>query len=169
MSIKKDKKGQIIQTVKDIYKNSKSLVFFDYQNISTISLTGLRDKLFENKAKFSVFKNTLLKKALGNKVPEDLEGPTAVLFCEGDPVAPVKDLYGFKKENENVNIKFGILDGAVISQNQVDVLATLPSKDALIAQVLRGFSSPIRGFVGVLSGVQRSLVSVLSQIARAKS
>ena len=94
-----------------------------------------------------------------------MEGPTAVLFSQNDPVEPIKELYNFKKENESIYIKFGILEGKLLAQNDVDVLATLPSKQELLGQVVEGFSSPIRGLVTVLSGVQRSFVYVLSQIS----
>ncbi|MFH1565922.1 MAG: 50S ribosomal protein L10 [bacterium] len=168
MALKKEKKEQILKTIKEISDSSSSLVFFDYQKISTPVLNSFRDSLFLKKANFSVFKNTLLKKVLGDKMLE-LGGPTAVLFAGEDPVSPIKELYNFKKENESVNIKFGILGGKIIPQSQVDVLAELPTKDELVAKVLGGLSNPVRGLVGILSGVQRSFVGVLSQIAINKS
>lgn len=169
MALKKEKKEQILQSIKAVNEASNSLVFFNYQNISTGTLNLLRDKLFGKKASFSVFKNTLLKKVLGEDLLQELEGPTAVLFTNEDPVDPIKELYAFKKENESIDIKFGVLDGKILSRDQVDVLATLPSRQELIAKVLGGLSNPVRGFVGVLSGVQRNFVGVLSQIQIKKS
>jgi len=169
MALKKEQKEQILQNIKDVTASSKSLIFFDYQNISTGTLNVLRDKLFDKKASFSVFKNTLLKKVLGKDLLKGLEGPTAVLFANEDPIDPIKELYAFKKDNEGVNVKFGILDGIIIPQEQVDVLATLPSKQELLAKMLGGFSNPIRGFVGIVGGVQRSFVTVLAGISEKKS
>ncbi|KKS76084.1 MAG: 50S ribosomal protein L10 [Candidatus Azambacteria bacterium GW2011_GWA2_42_9] len=163
--IKKEQKNQIIKSLEELLKSSKSIVFFDYQKIPTQTLNLFRDKLFDKGAKFSIYKNTLLEKALNKLVPGPLEGPTAVLFSQNDPVEPIKELYNFKKENESIYIKFGILEGKLLAQNDVDVLATLPSKQELLGQVVEGFSSPIRGLVTVLSGVQRSFVYVLSQIS----
>jgi len=169
MALKREKKEQILKTIKEASDSSSSLVFFDYQNINTGTLNTLRDKLFEKKASFSIFKNTLLKKVFGDKFPQKLEGPTAVLFANDDPVAPIKELYDFQKENESVNVKFGILDGVFIPKEQVDVLAVLPSKQELLAKVVGGMLNPVRGLVGVLSGVQRSFVGVLGQIQTKKS
>ncbi|OIP97395.1 50S ribosomal protein L10 [bacterium CG2_30_40_12] len=165
MPLKREKKEQILKILKDKISSSKSLVFFDYQNIATVNLNGLRDKLFYKSASLSVFKNTLLKKAFDKNLSQELTGPTAVLFAGEDPVEPIKELYEFKKEHETLNIKFGVLDGAFISQNQVNMLAELPAKQELAAKVVEGLSSPVRSLVGVLSGAQKKFITVLQQMS----
>ncbi|MBU1016580.1 MAG: 50S ribosomal protein L10 [Patescibacteria group bacterium] len=165
MALKREKKEQILKTIKEASDSSSSLVFFDYQNISAGTLNMLRDKLFDKKASFSVFKNTLLKKVLGDKMPE-LAGPTAVLFAGDDPVSPIKELYNFKKEQESIDIKFGILEGKIIPQSQVDVLAALPSKQELLAKVVGGMSRPTNSFTRVLGGVLDGFARVVYQISQ---
>ena len=167
--IKKEQKNQIIKSLEELLKSSKSVVFFDYQKIPTQTLNLFRDKLFEKGAKFSIYKNTLLERTLGKLGHSPLQGPTAVLFSRNDPVEPIKELYNFKEENESVYIKFGILEGKLLAQDSVDVLSSLPSKQIILGQVLGGFSSPIKGFVGVLGGVQKKFVSTLSQMSKIKS
>jgi len=163
MAISKAKKVALVDSFKDIVSSSKSLVLFSFSGISTNKLNELRDKLFSQKAGFSIMKNTLLKRVLGDNFV--LSGPTAVLYSKEDPIEPIKSLYEFKKENESLDIKFGILDGSVIQKDRVDVLATLPSKNELLAEVAGGLSAPIRGLVCALGGVQRGFIGVMSQIA----
>ncbi len=96
---------------------------------------------------------------------EYLKGPSAVAFGFDDPVQAAKITAEFAKENEQLEIKAGIVDGKIIDIDGVKYLASLPPKEVLIAQVLGGINAPIQGFANVLQGTIRSLATVLNAIA----
>ena len=131
----------------------------------------MRSKLRAENVEYKVFKNTLAKRALDDlglsDAVEFMDGPTAWAFCD-DPVAPAKVLKDFGKEAAFVVMSGGILDGKVISGDQLDALASLPSRDVLLAQVVGTIAAPLRNLVGTLNAVPRNFVNVLDQIKKQK-
>ena len=95
-------------------------------------------------------------------------GPTAIAFGFESPVEPAKVLAEFAKENENVAIKGGLLEGKVISLAEVQALGALPGRDELLAMIARGFNAPTQGFVNVLQGTVSGFVRALSAVADQK-
>jgi large subunit ribosomal protein L10 len=126
-----------------------------------------------------VVKNSLLRLALKTQgeitpqVEELLQGPTATVYGFDDPVAPAKILLEFAKDHEAIKVKVGFMikDGAleILSADQVDALAKLPSKPELIAQLIARLNSPRVGFVQVLRGNLSGLVYALKAIQDQKS
>ena len=100
---------------------------------------------------------------------EFLKGPSAVAFGYDDPVEAAKITAEFAKTNTKLEIKAGIVDGKVIDVDGVNSLASLPSREVLVAQVLGGLNAPIQGFANVLQGTIRSLAIVLNAIAEEKA
>ena len=118
-------------------------------------------------------KNTMIRRAvdaLGMEGLEPvLEGPTAVAFGMEDAVAPAKIISDFIKETEKTEIKAGVLEGKVVDVAAVKALASLPSREVLLAKVLGSMNAPITGFVTALSGNIRNLLYVLNAIGEKKS
>lgn|SRR5690606_34417479 len=112
-----------------------------------------------------VAKNTLTKIAADaqeiNGLDSVLEGPTALVFAYDDPAQPAKILRDFARSSRILQIKAGVLEGNVLTADQVADIADLPSREELVAKVVGGISSPLYGLVGVLSGPVRSLAYVL--------
>ena len=112
-----------------------------------------------------VAKNTLTKIAADaqeiNGLDSVLEGPTALVFAYDDPAQPAKILRDFARSSRILQIKAGVLEGNVLTADQVADIADLPSREELVAKVVGGISSPLYGLVGVLSGPVRSLTYVL--------
>ena len=97
-----------------------------------------------------------------------LEGPTAVAISRDDPVAPAKALQEFIRQMRKLEVKGALVEGRVMGADEVKVLAELPGKAQMRAQVLGALQAPMYGLVGVLSGVQRNLVYALDQIRKQK-
>jgi large subunit ribosomal protein L10 len=95
-----------------------------------------------------------------------LQGPTLAIFCKGDPTSPAKTLVALHRELEPLNVYGGLLGERVLSQADFELLASLPGRDVMLARVVGTLQAPIAGFVGVLSGVLRSLLYVLQARAQ---
>jgi large subunit ribosomal protein L10 len=163
---------QIVERLKEKLAKAKATVLVDYRGLKVNQLTALRKKIKEAGGEFQVAKNTLLK--LGFKddqltpSTEELnfpfEGPTAILFCFEDEVAPLKTLYEFFKENNLPEIKFGFLAKEALTKDKVVELAQLPPKPALQGKLISVINQPITGLVYALKGNLRQLINLLKNI-----
>ena len=161
-------KTKIIEDFTDRFQRQKIAIFSDFQGISVARLTGLRRLLKQAEAEYKVVKKTLLDRALaaagiGVKTKE-LKGEIGIAFGYYDQAAPAKTLLRFSRENETFKILGGILGGKILSQQEILVLARLPSQDVLLAQLRNALVSPLRGLDVVLGGDMRNLVVVLNKI-----
>lgn len=166
-----------IQNVKELREkvaNAKSMVFAEYHGLGANLMNELRATVRETGAEISIAKNTLLKLALKEenvddpKTEEQLKGPMATIFSYEDAIAPIKALTDFIEKHELPTIKSGIIDGKFATASEINILSKLPSKEELLARVVGGLKSPITGFVNVLGGPQRGLVTVLKAISEKK-
>lgn len=161
-------KKENVEEIKANIEKSQSVVLVDYRGLNVSELTELREKYRAAGVEYKVYKNTMMRFAFKEAGLEDfnehLTGPNAVAFGIEDPVAVAKITSDFAKDHENLEIKAGIVDGKVIDVAGVKSLASLPSKEQLLGQVVRGLNSPIQGFANVLSGNLRGLVTALAAI-----
>lgn len=165
-------KVAVVDELTDKLKRSQVAVVTDYRGLNVQAITELRAQLREAGVEYRVSKNTLTRLAAKNagidNMDDLLKGPTAIAFDYDDPVAPAKVLSAFAKQHEDLEIKGGVLNGAIIDANEVQRLANLPAREQLLAQVLAGMQSPIAGFVQVLNGTLRSLVYAVDAIRQQK-
>ncbi len=166
-------KNLIIAQIKKELEGSSTFFITQYAGVSASSLDKLRTKLRGVKSRYLVVKNSLGRKALDNKkfspLTDAVTGACGFAFSNGDPALSSKILMDFSKENEGFKVQSGFIDGAVIGADQVKVLASLPSRDVLIARVVGGVQAPLSRFVGVLSGTVRRIVTVLDAIVKKKN
>jgi len=179
--MKKEQKVQQIEELSQGLKESEAVVFTDYSGLSVREISEFRKKLAEKGAAFKVVKNTLTKLA-AEKVGlpfEELAGPTAVLLsCVADPIESIKALVSFLKEKGKGAVKFGIFtarggpasgkEARLLSAAEVSELATIPSRVVLERRLVGALSAPLSRLVSVLQGNQRSLVLVLSELAKSR-
>jgi large subunit ribosomal protein L10 len=160
------KKAQEIADLTDALSRSQLTVFCDYRGLSVSELQTLRKNLRPHGGEFRVAKNTLTNiaaKANGVDGLDDiLQGPTGVVFIDGDMVSSAKAINDFVRTSRVLQVKGGVLAGQVISAADVEAVATLPSKDELRSKLLGLFNSPMSRTVGVLSGPSRSMAYVLN-------
>lgn len=150
-------KQQLVSEVTDKFRASACTVVADYRGLNVAEVTELRKQLREAGVEFSVLKNTLLRRATANaeltELDEHLVGPTAVAFSNEDAVAPAKILSQFSKKNENLKIKAGVVEGKVVSFEEIKALADLPSREGLLSMLLSVLQAPVRNFALAVKAV----------------
>lgn len=176
-----EQKKAVVAALKEQLTSSKSVVLTGYRGLTVAMDTKLRRALREAGVEYRVVKNTLAAIAakeagLDDLIPS-LADTTAMAISKDDAVAPAKVIADFIKKNklfdekkgiDILHIKAGIVDGAVINAAEVNALASLPSREVLLAKLLGSMKSPISGTVGVLSGVIRNAVYVLEAVRQKK-
>lgn len=166
-----DKEKKLAQYQQD-FANAKVAVVAEYRGLTVAQLSELRSALFPQQAKFSVVKNTLVKRAIkgtdGAALEDYFQGPMAVLFGFDDEVKPTKTLKDFLQKAKIGEIKGGYMAGQKLSRQEVLDLADLPSIEELRGKLLGALNAPLAGLVMNLAGPQRALVTVLDQYAQHK-
>ena len=166
-------KSQLVDEIKGKIESAQSIVLVDYKGLSVEDATALRADFRKEGVEYKVYKNTMMRRAFAElgygELEEVLKGPSAVAFSMEDAVAGAKIAAKFAEDHDSLEIKAGIVDGKIISVEEVNALAKLPSREVLIAQVLGGLNAPIQGFANVLNGNLRGLAVVLQAIADKKA
>lgn len=165
-------KEEAVIKLKEKLSRATALVFADYKGLSMSQLSDLRKKLREQKAEFTITKNSILKLAsqtTNYQLPAtSFEGPTATLFAYDDQISPIKILVKAFKDFTKGQVKSGFLDEEVLDEAKIIQLSTLPTKDELQAKVVGVLVAPLQGMVSVLQGNLRNLVYALNQIQISK-
>ncbi|MYB45802.1 MAG: 50S ribosomal protein L10, partial [Acidimicrobiia bacterium] len=165
-------KVQAVEDIKGYFSASSSSFLTEYRSLPVAAQQELRRNLREAGARYRVLKMTLTKRALHDLGHVDfddwLTGPTAVAFVEDDPVLAAKALVAFSRDNEGLVIKAGMLDGQAIGADQVERLATLGSRDVLLAKVAGAFNAPLARGASLLGSFTRNAASVFSQLLEKK-
>jgi large subunit ribosomal protein L10 len=162
----REKKTEIIESLQQLFARCSVAVLTDYRGQSANQMTELRRRLSEAGIDFKVVKNTLARFAAQRSGREELlgffEGPVAIAFGYGDINAPAKALAGYIEETKAVmTIKGGFLTDRLLTREEVATLATLPSKEVLLARVVGGVQGPIAALVGQLAAPMTGLVAGL--------
>jgi large subunit ribosomal protein L10 len=153
--MKRAEKEQLVSDLRDKLQGAKSLYYTDFTGLNVKRMTELRRRLKKQGVDYVVIKNTLALRAVNESglVGERLKGPTG-LVMGADPVAAAKVLTDFAKEFEQKpTVKGGLLDGKAIDSAQVKQLASLPSREQMLADLGAGLQSPMAAFVGALNGL----------------
>lgn len=168
MAITKDQKTQIVDEMKDKLQKATSVVFARNNGLSVSAITDLRKQLREQGIDSKVAKKTLLKIAAKENGIDDIpnevmEGPIITFMGYEDQAVPAKIIADFAKSSDDkIELMGGILDNEVIPQAKVKYLASLPSREELIAKLMGSMNAPVSNFVGVLNQVPSSFVRVIN-------
>jgi large subunit ribosomal protein L10 len=140
----------------------------DFTGLNVAKVTELRRRLRAAGVDYIVVKNTLARRAFdAAAVPalsDHLAGPTALVLAGRDPVGAAKVLTDFAREHEKPAIKIGLVEGKAVSSDQVRRLATLPSKQELLAQLGGALQAPMAGWVGAMQGLLQMMVGALEAL-----
>jgi len=156
------------------FGRSVALFVADYKGMNVEQVTTLRKELSSHKeVEMKVVKNSLALRALESQpyssaLADSLVGTNAIIFSYGDPSGSAKTLVKFAKEFEHLRIKAGVLKGQKMDEGQITSLASLPSREVLLAKVLGSMSAPATNLVGVLAAVPRSVLNVLNAVKAKK-
>ncbi|MGI5876708.1 MAG: 50S ribosomal protein L10 [Dethiobacteria bacterium] len=171
MASRKEKEA-IVREIKEDFQKASVVVLTEYRGLTVSQINQLRRILKGEGVKYKVLKNTLTRLATKEEGLEELhpylEGPTAIAYGYDDPVTPIKLLVKFSKEHEDLTIKGGVLDKVVYNETEIRRLSELPPKGELLARTLGSLQSPLAGFLNVLQGNMRGLVSVLNAVKEKK-
>ena len=168
----KEQKAAAIEEVAGQIQESEAVFAVDYRGISVPQAAELRTRLTEAGARFRVVKNTLTQRAADEAGAESLKeflvGPTAFTFVVadgGDVALAAKALATFRRENDVLSFKGGVMNGEPLSVEQLEALSRLPASDVLHGQLVGMIASPITGLVRTLNALISGLAIQLQQIA----
>lgn len=150
-------KQALVEEIKDKLQRAKTVVFVDYRGMTVENDTKMRAEFRKNGAEYRVYKNRLVLRALNELgytgCESYLEGTNALAFGYEDELAPAKIVVNSKNEKCEFPIKFGIYNNKVVDANQIKALASIPSREVLLAQLVGMLSSPMRGLAVCLKAI----------------
>ena len=151
-----EQKQQLVAELAETMKNAQSGVLVNYCGITVEKDTALRAELRKNNVSYKVIKNTYIKRAAEiaglSGFESALEGMTAIAVSD-DPIAPAKVLCKFADDNDNFEVKAGFIDGRAIDTNEIKALASIPSREGLIAKFLGSIQSPLYNFAYAIQAI----------------
>ena len=159
-------KQQAVADLNARFTKSPASFLVSYQGCSCEELTALRKDLRPSGAHFAVVKNTLAKIAIEKTDAADLReqfsGPVAVIWSDEDPVAPAKLVTNFAKDNDNFSVKAGVVDGKVVAVSEIESLASLPSREEVLAKLLALINAPATQLVQMINAPATHLARLLA-------
>jgi large subunit ribosomal protein L10 len=165
--VKKEDKEQVVAELTERLRTSETLLVADYRGLTMPQIDALRSRLIESGARFTVVKNTLTRRAAeaagADALLTLLEGPSAIAFLEadGDMVAAAKALADSARESRVLAIRGGIMQGRLLTAEEVQSLASLPPLDVLRGQVLAAIIAPITAIAGLVNAPLQNLYGLL--------
>lgn len=153
----KQQKQVVIDEIKAKLENAQSAVVIDYMGISVAQADAMRKKLREANVDYTVYKNTLVKRAIEGTdfapLAEVLEGPSAIAISNDDATAPARVLKGIIDDYKKMEFKAGVVEGTYYDQAGITQIAEIPSREALIAKFMGSIQSPVGKFVRTLQAI----------------
>ena len=167
----RNEKSEIISEIKELLESSTAVYLTDYHGINVEDISSIRNQFRDEGVRYKVYKNTLVKRALDevgkyDKIADHLVGMTGFAFTSADPLAPAKIINKYFGDKEKLSLKACYVEGEYFEGSQLKTLATLPTKNELIASIMGSLDSPVSGIVGAINAVMRDLVSVVEQISQ---
>lgn len=172
MVLKLEDKKTIVNEVAGVAKQAVSLIAAEYSGLTVGQLTGLRKSAREAGVYMRVVRNTLARKALEGTqfacMQQELVGPLLLAFSQEDPGAAARLIRDFAKDNEKLKVKALALDSQLLPASGLMKLASLPTRDEAIAQLMSVMNAPITKFVRTLAEPHAKLVRTVAAIRDAK-
>lgn len=172
MALSRAQKDDMLSNYEAGLAQASHAFILGYQGITVPQVTELRQKVRDSGGTYLVVKNTLALRAIDGKalggLKEQFVGPTAVVFTDDDVVGLAKTLTQFAKDVPAIQFKGGVVDSQAISGDQVKEIASMPSREELLAKLLFLMQSPIVRVTRALAAITRDFVVVLDQVARSK-
>jgi large subunit ribosomal protein L10 len=170
----KNEKAELIAEAKELIENSTAIYLTDFSKINVADISDIRNQFRKEGVSYKVFKNTLFKRALVEsgkfeKLANHLEGMTGFAFASTNPVAPAKIIKKYFDASQKLPLKACYIETEYYDGNRLAELASLPSKQEVIAGILGSLNSPVSGIVGSIAAVLRELVSVVDEVSKKKA
>jgi large subunit ribosomal protein L10 len=172
VSVNRERKEQMVQEICDDFANYESFYLLDFMRMPVSQAVKLRREMRKNDYLFKVVKNRLALRALKDDFPEDLQkhfqGPTAIAYSATDPVGLARLIKGFSAQHKTLNVKAGLVEGRYLPTEDFDMIATLSSREDLVAKIGYLMAYPLMNLLRTLQAPYQSLGSVLSQLKSKK-
>lgn len=159
MAVSKQKKGEVLEKLKKVFKESDSVAFVNFHGLKVSDAEALRRALRAAKVGYVVAKKTLTKKVLTEagfqgEIPE-LQGELGIAYSN-DLTAPAREVFGFQKKLENaISLQGGVFEKKFMNKEEITAIALIPSQQTLYAQFVNVINSPIQGLVMALDAVAK--------------
>lgn len=165
------KKGETVAEIEKHIKDAKSTIFMNYKGINTAEDGALRAKFRKGDVIYKVYKNNLVKIALNNlgitDLNDKLTGTLSMAFSTGDEITAAKIIKD-EKFKDKMSFEFGLIGNKFLDKSEVTRLATMPSKETLIAQIMGLINGSARGLATVINAVPRNLAVVINASTKNK-
>jgi len=166
-------KEQILRDTGERIRDVGGLFLADFSGMSVEKISLLRKKCREQQVQFKVIKNTLLKRAFNERGITELDpflnGPTGLVFHPVDAVTPAKILVDFAREHERPRVKAAVIDGRLIEDAEIKQLASLPSREVLLQQVLGTVIAPMTQFLAAVDAALRTPALMVDALERERA
>lgn len=165
--MERSQKEAIVGSVREKFERMSSAVFLDFKGLNVEAVTKLRDEFRKSGVEYRVVKNTLVRHAIkehpwAQGLSKSLTGMTGVAWSFEDPSAAAKVIKAFRKDNQKLEIKAGLIEGQILSGEAVESqLATMPGKDELRARLLATLQAPLQQFVQQLNAPLQNFAYLL--------
>jgi large subunit ribosomal protein L10 len=172
--MKKEEKGEMVEKIKELVNNSSAMFLVDYRGVNVAGINKLRSNFRKEGVTYKVFKNTLFKKALEQtggyeKFNTQLVGMIGIAFAGENFVAPAKIIKKYFDESKKFSFKGCYLESTYYGAEQLDTIASMPTKEEIMAGIVRSVAAPASGIVGAINAVIRDLVSVIDEVGKKKA
>ena len=167
----------IVAEVQEKFSNAEAVILTEYRGLDVTDMAVLRTAMKQAGGEYKVYKNTLVRvaaKELNLEIEELLVGPTAIAFTgirpdgsSADPVSIAKVLTNFSKDHEDLIIKGGVLEGALLSTEEITALSKIAPREELLARLAGGMAAPLREFASLLNAIPQNFAYALSALIEA--
>ncbi|UCG76688.1 MAG: 50S ribosomal protein L10 [Gemmatimonadota bacterium] len=169
-----EEKQQVTEELAARLRGTESVFLTDFTGLTVKEITEFRAKARAGGLEYRVVKNTLARRAIEGldleAMDEHLVGPTGLLLGGSDPVMPAKIIRDFAKGHGNRPVvKIALVDKQVVSPENVEVMADLPSREELLGYIAGGLTASVAGIAGVLSAVIRDIAYMVEEVARVQA
>ena len=170
--MKRDEKQKQAEALHEILQKARTVILSGFEGLTVAQDSELRRQVTQAGGKYKVVKNSVIERAAQGTAVEPaarkLRGTTSLAYTEVEPVTLAKALVSYAKENPALVFRTGVVEGRVISLADVNVIASLPSRQDLFAKVLFMINAPARQVAVSVAGVARNLASVIQQGVKEK-
>ncbi len=170
--LNKQEKSRIVSELQDKFAKAKGIVFTDYRGLNVEELTSLRIALRASDVEFKVVKNTLAKRAAEgtpvNVAKDVFSGPIGIAIGYDDPVLVVKKVLEYSKTNEKLEIKGGVVEGALYAPAQIKAISELPPREVLLSMLVGAMQSPLSKLAGLLNSTLTQFMYAMEGLKQKK-
>lgn len=170
--MKRDEKQKKAEALREELQKAKTVILSGFEGTTVAQDTELRRKVAETGARYQVVKNSVVERAAQGTslepVAQKLRGTTSLAYTAADPVSLAKALTAHAKGNPALVFKAGVVEGRVVALQDLEMIASLPSRDDVFARVLFMLNAPAQRLAGTVSAVARDLAFVIQQGVKEK-